>query len=321
MKRRVVITGIALLAASFGGSAFGGSAASQAPTGEVSLAAALSELEQTETARARVDTEVEGLVAEQQAARERLRGRVRTLYRLRRAGVLPLAGGFDALLRHQSRVTRLERMVAHDLEGIGTLRRRSAALSQESAELAEAIDALRGRAEALREREEARESQLAALASLMGDAPALGVDPAGAWSGPSTASGFGIRLSDGSPIGGLAPLRGRLPLPVSGTARLSESTREGGAGLELAATPGVVVRAVADGRVAYAAPHPAYRRLVIVDHGDTHFTVYGGLATIAVSAGQAVTTNAALGAVGAEPVFFQVRRGSRPLPAREWLGI
>src|SRR5689334_7504875 len=45
-----------------------------------------------------------------------LRGRLvrdgRSLYRVSRGGLLPMAGGVDALLGHASRVGRLERMVA-----------------------------------------------------------------------------------------------------------------------------------------------------------------------------------------------------------------
>ncbi|MCZ7683294.1 MAG: M23 family metallopeptidase [Sandaracinaceae bacterium] len=103
--------------------------------------------------------------------------------------------------------------------------------------------------------------------------------------------------------------------------RLADAQREGGAGLELSAAQGTGVRSVGAGRVAYAAPHPAYGRLVILDHGDGYYTVYGGLGVLAVQVGQSLTADAPLGSIGGQPLFFQVRRGTRPLPAREWLGI
>ena len=70
------------------------------------------EVERVRTRRARLDAEVEGLIGRRDGARRRIRDRVRALYRLRRAGVLPLAGGFEALLRHLARVDRLERQTA-----------------------------------------------------------------------------------------------------------------------------------------------------------------------------------------------------------------
>lgn len=146
-------------------------------------------------------------------------------------------------------------------------------------------------------------------------------DPVG-FSGPSMGSGFGVRLTEPPPGGfQLAADRGRLPLPVAGSAEVRDAAREGGAGLELVVASGVTVRAVAPGRVSFAAEHPAYGRLVIVDHTDGHYTVYGGLGVVAVQPGGQVQRGSVLGAVGPQPVFFQVRRGTRPLPAREWLGI
>ena len=159
-----------------------------------------------------------------------------------------------------------------------------------------------------------RENELALIEQMM-------EDPA-AWVGPSMGQGFGIRLSD-PPSSGYRLLgdRGRLPLPVGGSATVRDAEREGGVGLELIAATGVSVRAVGPGTVSYAAPHPAYGRLVIVDHGDGHYTVYGGLGAITAQPGTPVERDTVLGAVGPQPVFFQVRRGTRPLPAREWLGI
>ncbi|MFK7990739.1 MAG: murein hydrolase activator EnvC [Sandaracinaceae bacterium] len=268
------------------------------------------ELAAAETRVARVESEIEGLVAQRDGARQRVRSRVRVLYRLRRAGVLPLAGGFEALIRHVGRVDRLERMVSEDVASLSRLSRRVAALSSETTRLNDALLQAQARVESDRTQRENETAQMQLLGQMI-------EDPA-AWSnGP----GFGVRYADGTPPSSFAQRRGALPLPVSGSATVAPATREGGEGVELTASRGVSVRAVEGGRVAYAAPHAAYRQLVIVDHGDGYFTVYGGLASIGVGAGHSVARDAVVGTVGDEPVFFQVRRGSRPLPARAWLGI
>lgn len=258
--------------------------------------------------------EAQALRDQRANARRRLRGRVRMLHRLRRAGALPLASGFDAVLRHQSRVNRLERLVARDAHAYATIGRRLSSLEDEARRLESAERESAQRLEAARLEVQTRESELALIEQMM-------EDPA-AWVGPSLGPGFGIRLSDGPTVGyRLTEHRGRLPLPVGGSATVRDGEREGGVGLEIVATAGVSVRAVGPGTVSYAASHPAYGRLVIIDHGDGHYTVYGGLGAITTQPGAAIERDAVLGAVGPQPVFFQVRRGTRPLPAREWLGI
>ncbi len=279
---------------------------------DAQIASATAAVEGASSRRDRVGAEIEGLVTRRSAAQRRLRERVQALYRMRRAGMLPLAGGFDALLRHQSRIERLERMIDRDLGALRTLRARVAALQEENARLAGAVEQSERELSALRERRAALEQ--ATLGMWAALAPQLAPEPS-PWS-----SGFGLRVQ-GEPQVGFAALHGRLPLPVGGSATLADAEREGGAGLELTASPGASARSVAPGRVAYAAPHPAYGRLVILDHGDGYYTVYGGLASITAQVGQTLPADAPLGSLASSPLFFQVRRGTRPMPPREWLGI
>ncbi len=293
-------------------------AIAQLPTLEgvdAEIARAANELDAAVARRDCVRTEIEGLVAQRDAAQRRVRTRVSGLYRLRRAGMLPLAGGFDALLRHQSRIERLSRMLAHDVEALRSLRRRLAALRDQTARLAAEAERAEQAVSALNERRDALER--ASIGLWAGVTPSPSPEAAAPWS-----DAFGIRVVDGAPIGPpFAELQGRLPMPIGGSARLTDAEREGGAGVALAASPGASVRAVAGGRVAYAAPHPAYGQLVIVEHEGGFYTVYGGLGAVAVHVGQQVAAASALGTTGADPVFFQVRRGTRPLSARAWLGI
>ncbi len=278
------------------------------------IARAATELDAANARRDRVSTEIHELVAQRDAAQRRVRTRVNALYRLRRAGMLPLAGGFDALLRHQSRIERLERMVAHDVDALRSLTRRVAVLSDETARLTSDAQLAERTVSSLRER---RASLERASASLFGAALAPAPESQATWS-----DGFGLRVVDGAPIGPrFEDLRGRLAMPVGGSASLSDAEREGGAGVALAASPGVSVRAAASGRVAYAARHPAYGQLVILEHDGGYYTVYGGLGSVAVHVGQTIASESALGTTGADAVFFQVRRGTRPLAAREWLGL
>ncbi len=266
------------------------------------IAAAQSTVDRLGAARRRVDTEREALLEQRGTAQRRLRSRVHALYRMRRAGLLPLAGGFEALLRHQSRVERLERMVGRDMQGLEALQQRITALQEHTAHVAADAERAERELTALRERR--------------------GVLERAAQSAWARASAYDeVRPLDAPPSLGFSRQRGQLPLPVSGGVRLQEAQREGGAGLEVLTSAGVAVRPVGPGRVAYAAPHPTYGRLVIVDHGEGFYTVYGGLGVIVASVGQTVAPDSVLGSSSGLPVFFQVRHGTRPLSAREWLGI
>jgi septal ring factor EnvC (AmiA/AmiB activator) len=272
-------------------------------------------IEEAGARRDRVGAEIDGLVAQRGAAQRRMRVRVRALYRMRRAGALPLAGGFDALIRHQSRIERLERMVERDVGSLRTLSRRVSALQSETARLATEVETFEREASSLRQQKAMLER--ATIGMWAGVLP----QPPHALPEPQWNEGFGMRLSQEPERPRFDALRGRLPMPVAGTARMGDATREGGEGVELAGAAGLSVRAVAPGTISYAAPHPSYGSLVIVDHGDSYYSVYGGLGMTSVRVGQPIAANGPIGSLGAAPLFFQVRRGTRPLPPREWLGL
>ncbi|MCB9637136.1 MAG: hypothetical protein H6721_33925, partial [Sandaracinus sp.] len=77
---------------------------------------------EAESEKVRLEAEVAALAEQRAHTEESLRARARALYRLRRSGMLPVAGGFEALLGHLSRVERLERMVSRDVRSSRFLR-------------------------------------------------------------------------------------------------------------------------------------------------------------------------------------------------------
>lgn len=284
------------------------------------IASALSTVEQTEADGARVEAELAGVVAARATGNHRLADRTRALYRLTRAGVLPVAGGFEALLTHAARVARLTRMLERDVAEMRELRGRAEALREQTGEITARLESARQRVASL-------ESEKARLLEAAGELSAFDV-ALGGGEGGSTISiagdGFGIRLSDpdpDAPGSAFEAQRGALALPIAAPTATREARREEGAGLELSGTRGATVRAAAAGHVAYADRHPGYGSLVIVDHGGSYFTVYGGLGAIDAQVGDEVTRGGRVGSVGEGAVFFQVRRGTRPLDTRAWLGI
>jgi len=84
------------------------------------------------------------------------------------------------------------------------------------------------------------------------------------------------------------------------------------------------VHAVHDGTVAFADTFTGYGRLVIVDHGNQTFTLYGNLGELQVVKGAHVSKGAVVGSVGlsdgqAGVLYFELRVDGRPVDPLQWL--
>ncbi|HKU42604.1 MAG TPA: peptidoglycan DD-metalloendopeptidase family protein [Polyangiales bacterium] len=257
-----------------------------------------------------LETELSELEVRQMQARQTLRTRVRALYRITRAGMAPVAGGFDAVRRHVARIKRMTLLVRADLH---------------------ALQALEARERGLRAQASAAASSRAS-AALQATPRQLSVRPLPAAAAAATraASGgafYGIRFSDDNTDTGFATKQGKLAAPVGGEVRVVDARRSesAGSGVEFQAPAGTSVRAAAAGRVAFADRYGSYGRLVIVDHGDGYYTAYGGLGGVDVRVGDDVSAYARLGTIAAEggmpALYFEVRKGTKTLPARDWLGL
>jgi septal ring factor EnvC (AmiA/AmiB activator) len=130
----------------------------------------------------------------------------------------------------------------------------------------------------------------------------------------------------------IRPFRGDLPWPITGevVARFGRvpagrfGTTIARNGIEVAARAGDEVKAVHEGTVAYAAPFTGFGTLVIVDHGQGAFTLYGHLVETVVSAGTNVSRGTVLGTVGLSPsgaaaAYFEMRIDGRPVDPLQWL--
>ncbi len=96
-------------------------------------------------------------------------------------------------------------------------------------------------------------------------------------------------------------------------------------GIDIATDPDEIVSAVADGRVAQIYWLRAYGKIVIVEHGDGFFTVYGNLGEIDVtqnqslSAGQRIGRTAPDGWLEGAKLHFEIRHGRQEVNPLEWL--
>lgn len=126
--------------------------------------------------------------------------------------------------------------------------------------------------------------------------------------------------------GEMDALKGKLPWPLKGTVIAGfgsqvhprYKTRTNNLGIDIKGDSGAAVFAVAPGKVAYADRFLGYGNLVIVDHGDGFYTLYGNLADIDVSVGSAISTAGRVGAI-VDYLHFELRSQGRPLDPAAWL--
>jgi septal ring factor EnvC (AmiA/AmiB activator) len=97
-------------------------------------------------------------------------------------------------------------------------------------------------------------------------------------------------------------------------------------GIDIAAGIGTPVHAVAKGRVDFANDdYEGMGGMIVLNHGDGYFTLYGHMNDVLVSSGQEVLPGAVIGHVGDAgslkgPILhFEVRKGSAPMNPESWL--
>jgi septal ring factor EnvC (AmiA/AmiB activator) len=97
-------------------------------------------------------------------------------------------------------------------------------------------------------------------------------------------------------------------------------------GIDITAPVGTPVKAVAKGRVDYTSEdYGTYGQMIILNHGDSFYTLYGHLSEIGVSVGQEVSAGQVIGRSGdsgslkGPELHFEVRRGAAALNPEDWL--
>ena len=124
--------------------------------------------------------------------------------------------------------------------------------------------------------------------------------------------------------------KGKYPLPVRGTinARFGEVKSVGKLrweGYFITAGIGTPVRTIADGEVVYSDWLQGFGMLVIIDHGDSYMTLYGGNREVAASQGDWVESGATIATVGdsggqkRSGVYFEIRHNATPMDPKEWV--
>jgi len=131
---------------------------------------------------------------------------------------------------------------------------------------------------------------------------------------------------------GLEASRGRLDWPVRGqiTAPFgkfkhpefsAELLRKG---IDIEAPAGEDIKAVEKGRVVYADRFSGYGKMIIVDHGERYYTIYGHLSEMLKKTGDGVSRGEPLGRVGdsdsltGSKLYFEIRKDGHSLDPEPW---
>jgi septal ring factor EnvC (AmiA/AmiB activator) len=236
---------------------------------------------------------------------------------------LPL-NGIDALMLRVTQLERLKHLVRAHIERIGQLDKQSALAERQSAQLSTSLEQARARLADLQKRPLTPPGEPGA-AQNVGESAAI--EESGFRRQNEDRAFYGLRVVDAKPEPTFARERGNLAIPVSGEFAVRDAQRDesDGPGLEFLARAGTTVRSAAAGRVAFSDIYGSYGRLVILDHGDNYYTVYGGLGNVDVRVGDDLSRSARIGTIASSrsdpSLFFEVRRGTRSLPPRGWLGL
>jgi len=141
------------------------------------------------------------------------------------------------------------------------------------------------------------------------------------------------RMSERPATSGFGALRGKLPMPADGHIEVGYgnvlnpkfNTVTLHKGLDIRAKAGTPVRAVADGKVAFAGWLRGYGNLVIVDQGNGFHTLDAHLATLARAVGDEVKAGDTLGQVGDTGslkgafLYFEIREKGEAVDPSPWL--
>ncbi len=139
--------------------------------------------------------------------------------------------------------------------------------------------------------------------------------------------------TDAGAPGKLSGLKGLLKMPVEGKiiAKFGRYRNEEfnvvnfQSGIDIEARKGTPIKAVREGRVLFSDWFKGYGNLLIVDHGDSYYSLYAHAADVYKREGDAVRTGEVIATVGdtgslkGPMLHFEIRHHGKPVDPLKWL--
>ena len=222
-------------------------------------------------------------------------GNLRAAMTTERASLTGELTGLNAeTTRLQGLVEARQKALAEAQDSLDAAGRRAASLAQQTTTLKDLISRMEASdALARKAADAARDTALAQQKAAEADADSIQAKvEAGPFRDPA-------RLAPAVPF---AATKGLLSLPLPGRVVKSFGQDDGYGGTEkglsLAARPGAVVAAPADGWVAFSGPYRTYGQVLILNVGSGYYTVLAGMDHVDVAIGQFVLAGEPVGIMG-----------------------
>ena len=309
-------------------------------TGELRLAVDMQT--QLEQQQHEIEAEVGSLVPRIAQHKQFLRKRVAALYRLGGLSYLRLLLSIDERRDPVKAVSMLSFLVSHDARALARFQGEREQLQARYAELADRQRQLAGVRRMVEERQRAmasaRNTKERMLRTLQSEGSHEEVKLAGLeekarrlehllevlsrQNGAAAGSAIDIRTVQGA----LAwPVKGKIVEQFGKQRNPKFSTITFNNGLKIAAAAGTEVHAVFAGTVLFSQWFKGYGNLVILDHGNRVFSLYGNLKSPSVLVGAQIGAGQAIAGVGeAEEaqsgyLYFEIRQDNKPEDPQKWL--
>jgi septal ring factor EnvC (AmiA/AmiB activator) len=291
--------------------------------------------------RAQIEAQIAELMTRIARQKEHLRKRLVALYRLGGLSYLRILMSLDQRNDPTAAVSMLSFLVTHDAQTITRFQSTRQQLDVRRTELAIRQQQL---AELERDIEQRRKAVAAAYAEKQRVLASLQAQESGSAQQIAELEEKARRLErlvdvlskQGSgmiPAADVRTFRGALVWPVDGkvienfgrqrNAKFSTYTMNNG--LKISAQPRAEVRAVFQGTVLFSQWFKGYGNLIILDHGNRVFSLYGNIVAPAVAVGDRITTGQTIAGVGESEdarggyLYFEIRQDNRPEDPQKWL--
>ncbi len=308
-------------------------------TGELQLAVDMQA--QLEQQQREIEAEVASLTPRIARHKQFLRKRLGALYRLGGLSYLRLLLSIDERRDPVKAVSMLSFLVSHDAHAVTRFQGEREQLRARYAELADRHRQLAGVRQMVEERQRVMASARAAKEKVLRTLQSEGSHGEEKLAGLEEKARRLEHLLDvlsrqtgGAPAtidirtvqGALAwPLKGKIVEQFGKQRNPKFSTVTFNNGLKIAAAPGAEVHAVFAGTVLFSQWFKGYGNLVILDHGNRVFSLYGNLKVPSLIVGSHVDAGQTLAGAGESEdmqsgfLYFEIRQDNKPEDPQKWL--
>ena len=288
-----------------------------------------------------LETQVAALVPRIAQQKDDLRKRLVALYRLGGLSYVRMFLALDIDTNPIEAVSMLSYLVTHDARAVSRFQAAQRQLSVEQTQLAQRRQALHQTRLAVEERRRAvalavqqKQTLLARLRTEeSGTAEQLAVLEEKARRLQRLVDALSQQKSGLAPQLDIRSVQGALAWPVEGKVietfgkqrNPKFSTFTINNGLKIEAVAGTPVHAVFEGTVLFSQWFKGYGNLIILDHGNRVFSLYGNVKSPLVAAGQRVAGGQPIAGVGESEdassghLYFEIRQDNRPEDPQKWL--